>query len=100
MGAPSKPRGEPQSVNTGLIFKAKEKKTANHPDGDGFAAIKCPHCERETAWWISAWRKVSKKSGEPFTSLAFKPRFMDAQAPTGAPVRTPDKFEPDDSPPF
>ena len=51
---------------TGVLFKNEKKKTDKHPDYEGKATVDGKD------YWISAWIKVGKESGNKFMSLAFK----------------------------
>lgn len=67
-----------QYPNSGAIFVNARKTEANHPDRQGNADITCPHCQRESPYWISGWLKTGAKG--QLLSVAFKPK----EAPNAA----------------
>ena len=51
-----------------------------HPDRSDFNAqvdIACEHCRRTTAYWLNAWKKVTKTGGK-YLSLAFRAKSASA----------------------
>jgi cytochrome b involved in lipid metabolism len=52
--------------NSGAIFRNKRKEKDSHPDRTGQCTI------NGKEYWISGWMK--EKDGEPYMSLAFKPK--------------------------
>lgn len=52
--------------NSGAIFRNKRKEKDNHPDRTGQCVI------NGVEYWISGWMK--EKDGEPYMSIAFKPK--------------------------
>lgn len=58
---------------SGVLFRAKEKKSDRSPEYSG-------SCEIDgEEYWISAWVKESKKDGSKFFSLAFSPKEQRAE---------------------
>jgi hypothetical protein len=83
-----------QKDNTGAIFVNDRKEKDTHPDRAGSATID------GVEYWVSGWLRKSK-DGQPYLSLAFKPKNDTAQPkakPAGGGARSQD-FD-DDRPPF
>ena len=63
------------NTNTGTLFKNERKTTDKHPDYNGSATIKCPHCQEKFDMWASGWIKVAgpnaKNPGSKFLSVAY-----------------------------
>ena len=55
----------------------------------------CPHCNRETAWWINGWFKTGR-SGIEFLSLSLK---VKEDKPASKPTQQPEPrpAHPDDN---
>lgn len=58
---------EYDNTNSGALFKNKRKEHDRQPDMRGQVNVE------GTEYWVSAWRKVSRK-GEPFISMALTPK--------------------------
>jgi hypothetical protein len=56
-----------QKDNTGAIFVNDRKEKDTHPDRSGSATID------GVEYWVSGWLKKTK-DGQPYLSLAFKPK--------------------------
>ena len=71
------------NTNSGVLFKNRDKtpEKPNWADYQGNGEIKCPHCGSNILFWLSAWLKTAKKSGEKFMSLAFKMKGEKSQHP-------------------
>ncbi len=65
---------EYDNTNSGALFRNKRKDTDKHPDYTGNVEIKCPHCEKNSEFWLSSWIRKTKKTGEVFMSLALTER--------------------------
>lgn len=84
-----------ESINSGALFQAKEKKKDTSPDRTGKCVVECPHCHRIIRFWIAGWLKESREKTTKYLSLAFNiPR--DEQSRESRPDDTP---PPDDAPP-
>lgn len=83
--------------NTGAIFGNDRKETDRHPDSKGSINVICPHCQKDSDFWVSAWRKVSK-GGKNFLSISVKAK--EAEAPQAEPTPQPRVNPPDDDIPF
>jgi hypothetical protein len=86
-----------QKENSGSLFKNSKKATDKHPDRTGSALID----GRE--YWVSGWVKQDK-NGNPWMSLAFKPKEEKRTGEAGqrneAPARRSPREDMDDSIPF
>lgn len=58
--------------NSGSLFHNNDKEQDNQPDYKGDALIKCPHCAKESPFWLSGWTKQGRHGD--FFSLALKPK--------------------------
>lgn len=67
------------NTNSGVLFKNDRKEKPNQPDNTGNLNTTCPHCGKETIWWLSAWIKTAKQGGRRFFSIAVNPK--DEQKP-------------------
>ena len=63
------------NTNSGALFKNTRKEKETHPDFTGSGNIDGKEV------WLNGWRKTDK-NGNPFISMSFKPK--DVQASTGA----------------
>lgn len=57
---------EYDNTNTGMLFKNRDRDNDRQPEYTGRVNV------NGTDYWLSAWVKVSKKSGEKFFSIAIK----------------------------
>ena len=67
------------NTNTGALFKNKDKETDKHPDYNGQINVE------GTEYWLAAWLKKSK-AGQPYMSLAVKPKDQKAKPTTRKPA--------------
>ena len=73
------------NTNSGVLFRNEEKTSpaSKWPDHKGQAEICCPHCNRNSEHWLSAWIKTAgqnaRNPGSKFFSLAFT--WKDQQGP-------------------
>jgi hypothetical protein len=51
-------------------------------DLNGVISVACAHCGKETTFWMSAWRKVSK-AGAKYLSLKLRPKRIGEHGATG-----------------
>lgn len=80
--------------NSGSVFKNDRKEKDTHPDRAGQARI------GGVDYWVSGWIKQDR-NGNPYMSLAFKPKDQKAAEPSHAPVARPSlKDEMSDDIPF
>lgn len=77
--------------NSGSLFRAKERKTENHPEFDGSCKID------GVEYWISGWVNVAQSSGLKFFGLKFRKK--EQQPRTGMQPDLP-PADPDDDVPF
>lgn len=66
--------GEYDNTNRGTFGRNERKQSDKHPDVTGQATIECPHCQELFDVWLSAWKKERRSDGNPFYSLAIKPK--------------------------
>lgn len=66
------------NTNSGALFRAKEKKSENHPDYTGVINVNGVDC------WLSGWVKESKE-GQKYFSLAVTPKSIEAHAKAASP---------------
>lgn len=59
--------------NSGTLRVNDRKETDKHPDRTGDGSLTCPQCAHTWRTWINGWLKKDKE-GQPFLSLAFKPK--------------------------
>ena len=57
--------------NKGAMFPNDRKRTDNDRDHNGTLAIECPHCNKTSDWWISAWDNISR-AGNAYKSLVLQ----------------------------
>jgi hypothetical protein len=76
---------------TGSLFKNDKKESDNHPNAKGSAKI------GGVEYWVAAWTKKDK-NGNPWQSLAFKPKDQQQTAPAKKDPR--DLSDLDDDVPF
>lgn len=70
--------------NSGTLGKNDRRREGkNDPNSNGKADITCPHCKKESAWWLNGWTKSGENG--PWISLSFKPK--DEQPAEQAPVQ-------------
>ena len=69
----------------GVLFKNDKQKNEKRPDYRGSAVI------NNVDFNISAWIKVSQKSGDKYMSLKFEPKGEGRLSRTGEPQRQPTK---------
>lgn len=82
--------------NSGTLGKNDRRREGkNDPNSNGKADITCPHCNTETAYWLSGWTKSGDNG--PWISISFKPKDEQAAKPAAEPQQTP---EFDDDIPF
>jgi len=60
------------NTDSGALFRNERKTKENQPGYKGQAEIKCPHCGESTEFWVSAWVKKARESGNKFFSMAFQ----------------------------
>lgn len=58
------------NTNSGALFRNKKKSNDRQPDHKGSMETKCSHCGKNTEFWLSAWIRSTKRTGEKFFSLA------------------------------
>ncbi len=66
------------NTNSGALFKNNKRKTEKHPDYTGSINV------LGIEFWISAWLKASKKTGEKYMSLSVQrkePRVEEERRP-------------------
>ena len=51
-------------------------------DLNGVISVACAHCGKETSFWMSAWKKVTK-DGAKYFKLALRPKKMGEHGRTG-----------------
>jgi hypothetical protein len=71
-----------QKDNSGALFKNSRKEQPNQPDYTGTVVID------GVEYWLSAWVKESKNSGQKFFSLSFKPKEERRAPARSAPERS------------
>jgi hypothetical protein len=76
---------------SGSLFKNDKKESDNHPNAKGSAKI------GGVEYWVAAWTKKDK-NGNPWQSLAFKPKDQQQTAPVKKDPR--DLSDLDDDVPF
>ena len=57
----------------GALFANKDRKTDKHPNAKGSINTVCPHCQKDTDFWLSAWTNTSK-AGQKYQSLKVQPK--------------------------
>ena len=89
------------NTNTATLFRNERKATDRHPDHNGTATVKCPHCGEVSEFWLAAWVKTAgqnaKRAGQKFFSMAFTSKDEQRQQ-QGA--RNFNDFDNDDNPAF
>ena len=58
------------NTNSGALFRNDRKEKDNQPDHRGEVEVKCPHCGKNSNFWLAAWIKTARTSGKKFFSLA------------------------------
>lgn len=66
--------------NSGAIFPNENKRSENSPFMKGECEVECPHCNAQSKFWVSTWKKVSK-GGKKFMSMAFVPDDKEVNQP-------------------
>lgn len=59
---------EYDQTNSGAMFLEEDKEKPNWPDFSGSIDVE------GVEYWISGWKKTSKKSGKKFISISIKPK--------------------------
>lgn len=89
-------------TNRGSIWKNDRKESEKHPDFTGHQNTVCPHCNKTTYWWVSAWKR--KEGASPRApALGWSLKQKDGQRVAGKPdtaARPSLKDEMDDFIPF
>lgn len=75
--------------NSGSLFKNDKKETEQHPNARGSALI------GGVEYWVNAWTKKDK-NGNPWQSLAFKPKEERQERPAAKQESKPRKDSFDD----
>ena len=70
------------NTNKGVLFSERDKKRSED-DRDYSGSINIDGTE----YWLSAWIKTSKKTGQKFLSLSVKPKEEKGSAGGGSPKR-------------
>ncbi|MCK5346604.1 MAG: hypothetical protein KAR20_24510 [Candidatus Heimdallarchaeota archaeon] len=65
------------NTNSGALFKNDRKTSPNQPDYKGNAEIQCPHCGKNSEFWLSAWIKIARASKAKFFSFAYTAKDAD-----------------------
>ncbi len=47
------------TTNKGALFEGKQRGD-RHPDYTGHVTPRCPHCQKTTEFWLSAWWKETR----------------------------------------
>ena len=81
------------NTNNGALFRNTDKDDAhpNWADYQGSQNVQCPKCGQQTDYWLSAWLKTAKKTGQKFMSTAVKVK------ENRAPKQEPGMLDVDDS---
>ena len=94
-------------TNSGILFINDRKKNNQQPSMRGKSTHTCPHCKKQFEQEISAWTKVSERTGSKMLTLAFQEPYRKEQQPelaTPAGAVGPDqgapKPDPTDNVPF
>jgi hypothetical protein len=58
-------------LNSGSLFKTN--RVGAKTDLDGQALMTCPHCGKDSPWWLRGFKKVTTK-GINWISLSFRPK--------------------------
>ncbi len=68
--------GDYDNTNTGAFGKnEKMREGRRDPEVTGnLREVECPHCQRKSDWWLSAWKKERREDGQPFYSVSIKPK--------------------------
>jgi hypothetical protein len=69
-------------VDSGILFKNRDKKETKLPDYKGDLTVQCEHCGRQSKRDLAAWIREAR-NGTKFLTLSFKPK---AAAQTHAPL--------------
>ncbi len=76
---------EYDNTNRGSLFTKKRKEKDTHPDYTGSINV------GGTEYWLSAWKRYSAKSGEPFLSISVQEKDQ-TKAKPAAPRSDVDEF--------
>ena len=74
--------------NSGALFKNDKKRTDTDRDYSGNLEATCPHCNKSSDFWVSAWINTSK-AGAKYMKMLVNPK-EPAQQPSGGLDRNPD----------